>query len=161
MARLKRNKQTKTISGEIWVNKAWFIHCLSRRVVFRCQEVCKRKEEEGCTYITYKPHYSPHCVSDHSINPCVSENCKSVKQGWARGQTGQLETNQNTWVSLRWQQKHSVTFSFTRVFSQDWKVWIWAGGPTCRLEMAEGGVIRLCSSSGFRGVFPGRWVARQ
>lgn len=32
---------------------------------------------------------------------------------------------------------------------------------TCRLDVAEGGVIRLWSSKGLRGVFPGRWVARQ
>lgn len=32
---------------------------------------------------------------------------------------------------------------------------------TCRLDMAEGGVIRLWSSKGLRGVLPGRWVARQ
>lgn len=36
------------------------------------------------------------------------------------------------------------------------------GDPlTCRLDMAEGGVIRLWSSKGLRGVLPGRWVARQ
>lgn len=42
---------------------------------------------------TYKPYYSPRFVSDHSINSCVSENCKNVKHVWVRGQTRPPETN--------------------------------------------------------------------
>lgn len=53
------------------------------------------------TYINPTTH--PRFVCDHSINSCVSENCKNVKHGWVRGQTRQLETNkthkQGEWES--------------------------------------------------------------
>ena len=42
----------------------------------------------------YKPYYSPHFISHHSINSCDSENCKNVKHGWVRGQTKTTGDNQ-------------------------------------------------------------------
>lgn len=66
------------------------------------------------TYINPITH--PHFVCNHSINSCVSENCKDVKHGWVRGQTRQLETNQTNkqgeWESEMtscWRQRQQTT----------------------------------------------------
>lgn len=99
---LKKTKTRHLFCGEIWMNKMLFIHCLSRCVVFRGSFGSRVQIKNIYLYI-YKPYYSPHFVSDHSINSCVSENCKNVKHGWVRGQTRQLETKQRS-ENLRWRE---------------------------------------------------------
>lgn len=104
-----KNKTTRHIfCGEIWMNKMLFIHFLSRCVVYKG---IAGVESAHINKYTYKPYYSPHFVSVHSINSCVSENCKNVKHGWVRGQTRQLETikTKRRSENLRWELVETVT----------------------------------------------------